>query len=67
MVPYLYWNMILPGVFNTEIKMRDKIRSSVGLGISWITIFGKVNFNYAAKTFSKVGDVETEFQVLFSD
>lgn len=67
MVPYLYANLILPGVFNTNIKLMDKSRSSIGLGIRWVTMLGKIDFNYSAKSFSKAGDVGTEFQVLFAD
>jgi len=39
----------------------------MGIGVTWNSYLGKVDFNYTSRTYSREGDVGAEFQVLISE
>lgn len=65
--PFLYANLILvnPTLQSAE-QLRATMRGSVGFGATWNLLFGKVEFAYASKVWSKPGDVPAEFSVRYS-
>jgi len=61
--PFLYGNIVGAGLDVGRAK--QGIRWSAGMGVDWKTRFGRVELTYAAKVFTRQGDLPAEFQVLY--
>jgi outer membrane protein assembly factor BamA len=69
LTPFLYSNLIIVDPLHTKSAshFQKQARGSLGFGLGWNTAFGRVEFSYATRVFSKPGDVAAELQVLFAN
>ena len=63
--PFVYGNLIClePSLKVDEVK--EKVRGSVGFGLGWNSSFGRLEFSFASKVWTRPGDISAEFQILF--
>mmetsp|Transcript_7891 Transcript_7891/g.15293 ORF Transcript_7891/g.15293 Transcript_7891/m.15293 type:complete len:422 (+) Transcript_7891:13870-15135(+) len=67
LTPFLYGNLLIVNPSSLRLThLQCASRGSVGFGLSWSTIFGKIEFAYASKVWAKPSDVPAEFSVRFS-
>lgn len=67
MTPFVYASLYTVNPASlASAQLIQATRGAVGFGLGWNTIFGRVEFAYASKVWSKPGDVPAEFSVLFS-
>mmetsp|Transcript_33877 Transcript_33877/g.59037 ORF Transcript_33877/g.59037 Transcript_33877/m.59037 type:complete len:423 (-) Transcript_33877:4-1272(-) len=68
LTPFVYSNLIVIDPLHTKSAehFKQQTRGSVGFGLGWNMAFGRIDFSYASKVYSKAGDVSAEFQVLFA-
>lgn len=61
LTPFLYLNL------HATHLSSPQFRGSAGVGIDWITHFGRVEMSYAAKVVSQAGDLPVHIQFLLSE
>lgn len=68
LTPFIYGNMIVidPLYTKSADHFKQQMRGSAGFGLGWNMAFGRIEFSYASRVFTKPGDVSAEFQILFA-
>jgi outer membrane protein assembly factor BamA len=68
LIPFIYGNLIVVDPLHTKsaAHFQQQTRGSLGFGLGWNMAFGRIEFTYASRVFSKPGDVPAEFQILFA-